>query len=253
MIQRFFSSSRSPVAALRAPALAAAALAAAALLVPAATADTAANWKFDASVNVWAAGLSGNATVKGIPADVDVGFDDILSNLDGVLAGKLKASNGPWSVGCEFSYLKLGAAKPPVTVDMTQWLVEPTVGYRLSDVVEGFVGARYNSIDVTATFQGPSGTVKSGRQTWWDPIIGAEVKVPLSDPKYTLAGRFDVGGTNGLTWQVFPYLDWKFSDTMSAQAGYRWLGTNYESGSGTSKFRYDVVTQGPQLNLVIRF
>ena len=41
--------------------------------------------------------------------------------------------------------------------------------------------------------------------------------------------------------------------TVGAQVGYRWLGTDYETGSGTSKFKYDVVAQGPQIGFTFHF
>ena len=39
----------------------------------------------------------------------------------------------------------------------------------------------------------------------------------------------------------------------SLQAGYRWVYVDYETGSGTSRFRYDVLTQGPQLGFTLHF
>jgi hypothetical protein len=53
-------------------------------------------------------------------------------------------------------------------------------------------------------------------------------------------------------WQAFPCFNWQFCKWGSAQLGYRWLGTDYESGSGLSKFRYDVIVHGAQIGLIIR-
>ena len=69
-------------------------------------------------------------------------------------------------------------------------------------------------------------------------------------------GHFDVGGFGAgsdLTWQAYPYLNWRFAKWGSAQLGYRWLGTDYETGSGGSKFRYDAIVQGPQIGLTFHF
>ena len=40
------------------------------------------HWTIDVSLYGVAAGMSGNVAVKGIPADVDVGFDKIWDNLE---------------------------------------------------------------------------------------------------------------------------------------------------------------------------
>jgi hypothetical protein len=37
------------------------------------------------------------------------------------------------------------------------------------------------------------------------------------------------------------------------QAGYRAVSADYDEGSGLSEFKYDVVTQGPQLGVIFRF
>jgi hypothetical protein len=74
--------------------------------------------------------------------------------------------------------------------------------------------------------------------------------------RLAFAGRFDVGGFgvgSDLTWQAFPYLDWSLAKSTSLQLGYRWLATDYEAGSGSSLFRYDVLVQGPQVGLTFHF
>jgi hypothetical protein len=37
------------------------------------------------------------------------------------------------------------------------------------------------------------------------------------------------------------------------QAGYRFLSTDYETGSGVNRFRYDVRVHGPQLGFTLHF
>jgi hypothetical protein len=34
---------------------------------------------------------------------------------------------------------------------------------------------------------------------------------------------------------------------------YRWLFTDYSQGSGTSQFRYNILTQGPQVGFTVHF
>lgn len=227
---------------------------AAAILPAAVRAEETNHWRFDSALNLFLAGMSGDVAVKGVPASVDSDFADIAKNLDFAAAGRFTLGYDQWSFSTEFSYLKLGNSGSFGSVEQKQWLVEPSVGYRFCDYVEGFAGARYNSIEADLALNLPPGNVRGGTQSWWDPIVGVNLSLPLSGQQLTFDGRFDVGGFGAgsdVTWQAFPYLNWRISKSTSLQVGYRWLGTDYETGSGANRFRYDVVLAGPQIGLTL--
>jgi hypothetical protein len=237
--------------------LVAAALACAlALTTTAAVAAETDHWRFDASLNLFMAGLSGDVIVRGVPAEVDASFGDVLENLEAGAAGRFTVGYDRWSLSTEFSYMRLGVSAPAASLEMEQWLVEPTLGYRFCNYFQGFAGVRYNSLSGDVTFNGPLGKVATGTQDWWDPIVGAQLSLPLGGKKLTLDGRFDIGGFgvgSDLTWQAYPYLNWRFTKWGSAQLGYRWLATDYQTGSGANEFSYDVVAQGPQIGFTFLF
>jgi hypothetical protein len=219
-------------------------------------ADETNHWRLDTALNLFLAGMSGDVTVRGQPAQVDASFGEIFDHLEAAAAGRVTVGYDRWCLSTEFSYMRLITSVPAASVEVKQWLVEPSVGYQFSQFIEGFAGARYNNIDGTVNFHGPLGLVRGGTQDWWDPIIGAQLSLPLVGKKLTFDGRFDVGGFgvgSDFTWQAYPYLNWRFAKWGSAQLGYRWLGTDYETGSGANKFRYDVVVQGPQIGLTFHF
>ncbi|HEU5311015.1 MAG TPA: hypothetical protein VFV24_06145, partial [Candidatus Eisenbacteria bacterium] len=121
--------------------------------------------------------------------------------------------------------------------------------YRVSPFLEPLVGVRYNSL--SGEIIGPFGRLPSGDQDWWDPIVGATASLPVSRA-VSLRARGDVGGFgigSDLTWQAHPYLDWIFMQNASLQAGYRWLDVDYENDDA---FRWDVLTQGPQVGVTVR-
>jgi hypothetical protein len=231
------------------------ALACAAALVPATSrAEDTNHWHFDSSLNLFLAGMSGDVAAKGLPASADASFKDIFEHLDAAAAGRFTLGYDRWFVSTEFSYLRLVAEPSVAKIEMEQWLVEPSVGYEFNEYLQAFAGARYNNIKGDIRFNGPLGHVTTGTQEWWDPIVGANVSLPLVKDKLSFDGHFDIGGFGAgsdFTWQAYPYLNWRISKTMSAQLGYRWLGTDYEDGSGASRFKYDVVLQGVQLGLTL--
>ena len=85
--------------------------------------------------------------------------------------------------------------------------------------------------------------------------MGARFRLPLGK-KFSFNVSGDVGGfgvNSNIAWQAFPYFSWQFAKWGSVQAGYRWLYIDYETGSGLDRFKYEVLTQGPQLGLTVHF
>ena len=210
-------------------------------------------WSLDLSLYGLAAGMSGDVVVKGQPADLNVGFDTILENLDAAFMGAVRIGYGRWAFTTELLYMELEAEKNSVMAEFEQLMAEPTLRYQLTPAFEVLAGARYNNM--SSEINGPFGRRPSGTQDWWDPIVGSTARYPLTQTM-SLCVRGDIGGFgigSELTWQAFPYLDWRFAQWGSLQAGYRWLYMDYEDGSGTGKFSYDVLTQGPQLGITGHF
>lgn len=200
--------------------------------------------------------MSGDITAQGIPASLDASFGDILDHLEASVAGRVTVHRDRWFVSTEFSYLRLSAAVPLASAELEQWLVEPSVGYSFCQTFAAYVGARYNNLSGEVLFNGPAGRTSIGSQDWWDPVLGALFRFPLIGDQFSVEGRLDVGGFGAgadLTWQAHPFLNWQFTRSASLQLGYRWLGTDYETGSGPTRFRYDVVVQGPQIGFSYRF
>ncbi len=210
-------------------------------------------WTFDLTLYGLAAGMSGDVIVKGVPADVDVGFDQIWDNLEMGAMGKLRVARGRWAFNADVIYMGLGAAKNNVSADLDQWVVEPSLSYRICETFEALAGVRYNNLSLA--IDGPLGRTPSGTEDWWDPVVGANLSLPFAET-FSFHFRGDVGGFgigSDLTWQAFPFVGWQITDACSVQAGYRLVYTDYDTGSGANRFKYDMLTYGPQVGLTIRF
>ena len=214
-------------------------------------------WTFDVSLYGLAVGMSGDLGVGPVTVPVDVTFQDVVNNLEFGFMGAARVGYGPWALTTEGLYMGLEGTKNGVTAELDQWMMEETLSYRVSKYIEPLVGVRYNHLAGQLRGPGilPTPVMPTGTQTWWDPILGANLCLPLAK-KFSLELRGDVGGFgvgSDLTWQVFPYLDWRFATWGSLQAGYRWLSMDYETGSGADRFKYDIVNQGPQLGFTFLF
>lgn len=214
-------------------------------------------WSFDVTLYGLAAGMDGEVGVGPVNSDVNVGFDKIWDNLEFGAMGKVRVGYDRWALNADVIYMSLGGSKNGASAEMNQWVVEPSVSFAVCSGFEILAGVRYNNINGEIIGTGPLGLTRvgTGTQDWWDPIVGANFILPLGK-KFSFNFRGDVGGFNvgsDLTWQAFPAVGWQLSEGCSLQAGYRWVYTDYETGSGLSRFKYDMLTHGPQLGVTFHF
>lgn len=212
-------------------------------------------WTWDATLYMLGASMDGTTGVAPLVANVDVGFDDILDNLEFGAMGRMRAARGHWAFALDLIYMGLGAStdQPPADIDVDETAAELSVGFIYSERFESLVGVRYMLISTDIAFQGPLGVQRSGDVDWWDPFIGGRTTLPLGENwKFKL--RADVGGFgvgSDLAWQVETLFTRDFSPRASFEIGYRWIDVDYEDDD--TGFIFDVMTQGPQAGVTLRF
>ena len=64
-------------------------------------------WQFTIASPGWMAGMDGTIGVRGVNADIDVGFDQILQHLDMIFAARAEARKGPFGIYGEVIYIGL--------------------------------------------------------------------------------------------------------------------------------------------------
>ncbi len=64
-------------------------------------------WQFTIAAPGWMAGLDGTIGVRGVNANIDVGFDQILQHLDMIFAMRAEAQKGPFGIYGEVIYIGL--------------------------------------------------------------------------------------------------------------------------------------------------
>ena len=64
-------------------------------------------WQFTIAAPGWMAGMDGTIGVRGVNADIDIGFDQILQHLDMIFAARAEARKGPFGIYGEFIYIGL--------------------------------------------------------------------------------------------------------------------------------------------------
>jgi hypothetical protein len=225
-------------------------------------------WHFDVSVPLWAAGLKGTVSLKGLPEQpVEATLSDVMKHFDIGVFSHFEGRKGRAGFGTDVLYLNLGAdlaTDRPVLgqiglqADVRQLQWESFGFYRLAkggpepgnpasaDVLVGF---RYTG--VTARIEGDAFEGTKRTFGWVDGMFGLRGYAPFGK-KAGLRGRGDIAGFGSdFTWQLEGALTLRASEHWSFDAGYRYLDVDYDKGTGVDRKLYKVATRGPVL--IVRY
>ena len=214
-------------------------------------------WQFGlAPLYIWFAGIEGDSSIGPVTAPLDVSFDDVLDNLDTVFTFHLEARKQNWNLFADYMLLDISPQMStpvgiPINANVHNNIVEFGGGYMVRDAypsVELLAGVRYTNLEISASPVPPIDVDES----WWDGFGGLRLIQELGDNSgWSLVGKADVGGGGSdLTWSALAAVDWQYKKWGSVRAGYKWLGYDYETGTGSNRFAYDVVYQGPIVGML---
>ena len=221
-------------------------------------------WRFAASPYFWAAGISGDVGQFGLPAiHLTSNFGDILNDLEFSFMGVAEARNDRYSIFGDIIYTKIttGSGTPRGTfareVNLTSQTFTGLVGAGYSLFTDGkssfdaVAGARLWYAKTELNFSGGlfDGVERRDSATWVNAIAGFRGRYFLSDNVYLSGWGLIGAGQAKLDWDVAAGIGYQFNENISAVAGYRALGVDYDHNN----FVFDVVQQGPILGLAFRF
>jgi hypothetical protein len=217
-------------------------------------------WNFALSPYVWVTSMQGNTSIGPISADIDMGFDDTLSDLRMALMLNFRAENGPWAIQADgvWADLESNTTSGIVSTDVgtTLWVAALNGRYRVADNWEFLAGARYFRQDIDINLLVGSIPLRaSSTVDWIDPVIGAKFATALSD-KWFFGVQGDIGGFgvgSQFTWQAWANFEYRFAKSSSLALGWRHLDWDYEEGGGVTKVSYDAYLTGPVVGLRFRF
>jgi hypothetical protein len=214
-------------------------------------------WHFDISAMSQLTSVSGVVKARGETVNRSTSYSDLGLGLHA------EAARRNWVLMLGGSYLKLDGegvvegGTTPATVEVKQYTVEGTVGYRVGSPVRSFAfvgGVRYQDLQGTTTVQGEAPT--TGSQSFWDPYLGLRFHWD-ANPKVPIALRGDVGGWQisdvSLSWRLTLAVGYRISDNFAVSGGWHWYDVEYSTASGPDQFIWDVNQNGPFVGLVAGF
>ena len=237
------------------------------------------DWSFAITPYIWLPAMTGEAAVKGNSVDIDTTIADLFTETDFVFALSAEmeawyrqkwglAFNGQWTwlqqddnlEGTRFEFdltNNLGLfeflgfysfGEQPLGSSATgpTWSIQPLVGVRGTTLRAELDFKNAASIDQN--------------ETWADPILGSRAIVRFGKNKRWRGilrgdfGGFGLGST--FTWNAAGMLGYDFamgSVDTTVLLGMRALSQDFADGSGSNRFKWDVIQYGPFVALAFRF
>jgi len=237
--------------------------------------DEESDWRYSIASYMWALSMKGDVTVKGNKSDVDIPFSDILDELNIGGMTKFEAWKGRFGFFADVIYSHLGdeTTVGGIKIKPTTQALWAGVGamYRLGTwdlagapgeysrtvTLDTYLGVRYTHLDMELDFKNVPLPTAKGDQDWFEPGIGLRTNWNLSD-RWSLAVAGDINGMafgSDFAWSAYGMLGYRFNlfgnEETRVFAGYRAMAQDYEDGSGSDKFEWDVTLHGPVIGLNI--
>jgi len=225
-------------------------------------------WHYVIEPYVMFPNMKGTAGVGVLPdASVDEDPSDIFSHLQIGAMLYAEAHNDLWAVSSDLLYMKLKSDVQPGTllnsgaVELSQLGWELALLRRVSPWLELGAGVTYNTIESEVSLVlNPGGSAapilaRKMDEDWIDPSLLARATFPLSE-KWFLRARGNIGGFgvgSDFMWQVQVDAGYRISNRAYFTLGYRVIDVDYEHGSGSDRFLYNMSTFGPVMRFGFNF
>lgn len=213
-------------------------------------------WQFTGVFYGWISDLEGDIRAAGDvePVEADLSHGDVLEHLKFAAFGAFEARKDRLILMTDLTYAHLGAESGlhiteldlvDAELDATVFTATLLAGYRVAQGsvdIDLLAGGRVAVNDTDLVLTGPQRSVEGDvTKTWIDPIIAAQIGVPVSD-RTTLTLYGDMGGgASDFTYQLSAGVRHRIAERWELMAAWRVYGVDYDKG----QFLYDAVQSGP--------
>jgi hypothetical protein len=210
------------------------------------------NWKFRITPYFWLVGVDGTTAVLGNDVAIDNSFSDLLDALNLALSVNMELSKGKFFIVFDPMYAEFeadftGPNGGPVGGTLVAKLViaDLNVGYNFGENFDLYAGVRYYDQDLEIT-PNVLPVVASITEDWSDFTLGLRFHGDVSD-KWSYMAKLDgaVGGDSESAWYLQAAFLRHFGENKHLNLGWRYYDVDFETGSGVSRFKWDVKHSGP--------
>ncbi len=221
------------------------------------TAQESDGWNFRITPYLWMLGMDGTTASLGNDVDVDMSFSDIVDVLNIALSANMELSKGKFFVVLDPLWADLEApieTGGPIggKIEVELVIADLNVGYSVDENFGIYAGVRYYDQDITII---PNLLPQIGLgDDWTDVILGFRVGGKVGE-KWSFAGKLDgaVGGDSDFALYLQAVVLRHFGTNKHLDLGWRYYDVDYESGSGVTRFKWDVAHSGPVIGFSWEF
>ncbi|WP_171237966.1 outer membrane protein [Ruegeria sp. HKCCA5763] len=221
------------------------------------------DWKFAASIYLFAPETTVGATTPLGPVEGKLSFSDAISNLDFAFMGAFEARNGRWGFIADYMLNDLsfgnstpGPAFSGLNTSLKTQILSGYAAYRVSETpdVQVDLAAGFRWFDTKSTFTLLPGGLPGGTTTlednWVDPVVGARIGFTISE-RWSGTVFADYGGFSSTseTWQALLTANYALSDRWDLRIGYRYLSVDHDINGNDFSFKQS----GPIFGATYRF
>jgi len=224
-------------------------------------------WELRLTPYFWDAAMEGDVSVQGNSQDVNRSYGDAFDSLDHLELGMvfhLEAESGGFSMLTDVNYLAFeDELDGGEEVEVRQEIYELGCAFTIFD--EQLARGKTNRLrldvlgglrvhEFGAEVEVPSlGVDAQSNRECIDAFFGARARYELGDHLFAfLRGDFGLGESDG-AWNAMGGLDVRFNRHFAVELGYRWYSLNFDEGSASRKFVYDLLLHGPVFGMTFTF
>jgi len=217
------------------------------------------SWQWELTPNLWMMGMSGEISINGNDADLEISLKDILKNLKMAFMLHAEVKHGKWGIMADILSAKLeseatfGAfTERNVDVVIKQFIIEFGGTYVFLEKdgfsMDALAGVRYFDLNVDVK----TNNIDFQEQDldFVDPFIG--IRVSNFWNKFGVGGRFDIGGFgvgSDFSYKYNVFTAYQFSKLFVLELGYQGYKPDYTENN----FNYNVASAGFILGGSFRF
>lgn len=199
-------------------------------------------WEYRATFYGWLTGVTTEAETPLGEFEAEIEFADIFDELDIAAFAAFEARKGRWSFIADGMYVELspeinvpgGALLSGGEIESQTGLISAYATYAIVDEAQWRFdvggGLRYYDASTETTVIGPDGSpagVFTTDGSWTDLLLAARATRSFNENWWGVAyadiGGFGIEDSSELSWQVLGGVGYRFSETWSAIASYRYL------------------------------
>ncbi len=221
------------------------------------TAQESDGWNFRITPYLWMLGMDGTTAALGNDVDVDMSFSDIVDVLNIALSANMELSKGKFFVVLDPLWADLEApieTGGPIggKIEVELVIADLNVGYSVDENFGIYAGVRYYDQDITI-IPNLLPQISLG-DDWTDVILGFRVGGKIGE-KWSFAGKLDgaVGGDSDFALYLQAVVLRHIGTNKHLDLGWRYYDVDYESGSGVTRFKWDVAHSGPVIGFSWEF